>query len=460
MLINIQKPGEEQPKLVNARVRLATAALLFVFLAFLRSPEAIRVPILYAEDGVWLMRGLNEGLIALLLTARPDYPTLINGLVLLVGATLSSLVSGNPLWLAANFIALVSYSVWGLTSFWLYFHFREKWGELRAVLAGLMFALLPLGTSSNEILGRGLQLGFLVPIWLFLLLESRRVASEASKLVIDLCIVVLSLTSPVVFMLMVAYVSGRVALRTIQRKELFDIARPILAAGLVLLSIFAFRSRSVTDLSETLIWENIPQTFLARTILYPLSGPVYQRFDDAPVLLFSISILLALLAGWLLISQHGSRDSGFETSFLIIIMLTAQILIFIITRPGLTLLVWDFQGTFPDRYFIGVNAFVILLLLSLASPLTEKWRGKSFAQLSANLGVLVIVVLFFAKASLSFEITGPRFPIAGQVDMQERLCSALKTEPIEGKYLVQIEPQPNWNLLVDPHLLEDLPCRD
>ena len=108
--------------------------------------------------------------------------------------------------------------------------------------------------------------------------------------------------------------------------------------------------------------ESLIEVSLARALIYPFVFPFYNQLSDTIVVILSLALLTLLGA---LLAKEKSKEvktliSMCAIAYLIYLFLTVYM------RKSLTENLGGYTGTFPDRYFMGLNIIVIFSFLVLA----------------------------------------------------------------------------------------------
>lgn len=157
----------------NPVILAGMISLSGIVLLFMRNPDPIIHPTLYAEDGTWVALALTNGWINALVNARPDYFVVLNILLLFIATKISFFLKWQSSIIPStkyrySFILFFS----GVGTF-CFFTMRKVMPYWFAFIGFLLIILLPLGGTQNEIIGRILQIGFYMPLLATLLLFGR-----------------------------------------------------------------------------------------------------------------------------------------------------------------------------------------------------------------------------------------------------------------------------------------------
>lgn len=421
-------------------------------LSALRNLDPIFSPVLFAEDGTWLANGVTNGWLQALTQSRPDYPVFLQIVFLFVASSLSTLFSGNPLISAPYFIAVISWAAFAAVATLIFIVVLRITGRNRlwSAIATFFFISLPVGGTANEIYGRVLQLGFLVPVAAFLLMFARNeglAKSQKAKLSIDFLLMIFMATNPVTPILLLLQIAGIFTQHIYLKKKGIPTHWD---RGLYL--VIGFALASILYVSGTIgRGTGLPGSFepgglfpaVIRAWLYPYIFPFFTTLNSW--------ISLALLLAWfgllgLAIFKLRKLARLFLVSLsLLLIVWTA---ISLIGRPALTHFVNGYSSSFPDRYYIGLNTLSILIT-TLSLWAVSKDIGKAF---STMLGAAILASVAAVYALAIFEAQ-PRMPIAQKgYYINSQICDATTQD---GLTEVSIYPSP-WKIQIPNKF--DLQC--
>lgn len=425
-----------------------------VFLA-LRNPDPFLNPTIYAEDGVWTGLGLTKGWHHALVYARPDYFVVGNVLLLWLAAGCSTALFGNPLVHLPESIAVVScffYSAVAVLTVWTY---RNVMSLPIRVATYLLVLMLPLGVLQNEIIGRLLQIGFMMPyVATLLLYERSRKESAVARSLIDGVLFIAAFTNPVVIALAGAYLMGEVG-RSAKRWQLaarqnISLAFLVgLSAMVVLPRLLSRPPGHLTDFNSA----HLVEAVCARSLLYPFVFPWYEKMSDILAIL-----LLALWLGVLVVAYRVSRNVDARRAMLFLTCgLVITLLATFVMRPGLTSLLREYTSSFPDRYFMGLNVFAVALsMLALSQIAALARRPVTFAGGT----IFALILLYSVHFGMIFEFSGTKFPMDATATFEERARSVEIPRDAQS-VRVPIAPECiSITMRVPVRWLEDIRSRD
>jgi hypothetical protein len=192
---------------------------------------------------------------------------------------------------------------------------------------------------------------------------------------------------------------------------------------------------------------NLIEVVLARAVLYPFVAPFYSLLNDGVVVVLSVALMG--MGVWFYRRTTNVHARGAVGQALVGGLLF--LLLTVLLRPSLTQQLSLYQSTFPDRYFMGVNYFVVFIfcLLCGSSKVSEK---------SAQLGrrcLVGVAVLYGLLLPWLLEIHHPHMRIAKGPLFREQLClSAKKNSPGETITIpIYFE---GWSMEVPRQVLESL----
>jgi hypothetical protein len=418
--------------------------LISFLLLALRNLDPVLRPALFAEDGTWLANGLSNGWIQALTQSRPDYPVFLQAALLFIASTLSTLISGNPLLLAPYFIALLSWAFFALLASLIFTSFHKISGvnKLWSSIATLFFIALPVGNTANEIYGRNLQIGFLVPVASFLLTFIRVSVEKQTlqrKIITDTLLMIFMATNPVTSILFLTHLAGEYIRK---RRQTTSPQQGLWDRGLFV--VIGFAIASLLYVSGTIgRGTGLPGNFeiaglfpaITRAWLYPYIFPVFTSLN------FWISITLMVswlaLVGFAIFKSDGlPRKLLVSLSFLLVLWTAISI----VGRPALTHFAREFESSFPDRYYLGLNTISILItILSLWVFLRKR---KNFIGQSLGAITLAGIVAIYSFVSLELH---PRMQIAQPGNyISNQICKGVVQNGIQE---ISIYPDP-WKIQV------------
>ncbi|MEE3508898.1 hypothetical protein QN399_22040 [Pseudomonas sp. 10C3] len=415
---------------------------------FLRNPDPLINPVMYAEDGTWSALALREGWWHALINSRDDYFVFINTLILFLSSKISLLFSGNPLALLPQAIAVTSFLFFSGVATLSFLTVRRVSSSALGVVAFFAVIFIPLGTSQNEIIGRALQVGFYMPLIAVLLLFWRdRVTALYKIALIDFLLLLCAATNPFVFAVCFLYLSIEF-LKGFNIRSLLLRSVSLVAPLTILLFFLLPRMGSAGGIQSGFFIGSLVEVLIARSITYPFLFPWYGSISDATAL-----IAFSLLVGFVVVSYFRSVNEN-ARSFILLLSLTVIFysVATVVMRPGLTLLLSNYKTTFPDRYFMGINVLVVLLFIICAGQIVSckklKFLGISF--------LIAFISLYFYGYSYIFEWSSPGLPIKSQLDFSEQMCASTTVDETSNSS-IPIYPYA-WRMIVPSKYIDKENC--
>lgn len=423
-----------------------------MFILVIRNPDPLINPIIFAEDGVWTGIGLTKGWLFAYFNARPDYFVFLNIMFLHISTLLSYLWSDNYINLLPETIAISSFFFFSAVAT-LAFVATKKSGTpvFYRLILYLIILLIPLGTTQNQIFGRILQIGFYIPfiaIFLFYLRDNN--LSNSRKYIIDFMLLLCAATNPVTISYAFMYVLWNSYSSKGMKTYIINNLSLIIPL-LILTAIIVPRLGGHGGIPGEFQFSNFIETIIARPILYPFIFPWYEKLTD------EVSIFLFFV--WIFFIAISYRSSNKPESKKLIIYLSIAFVIYdiatITMRPGLTEILSNYEKTFPDRYFMGLNVIIVALtIISLSQLCLSKKRQY---QIFSHFIMSVIVFIFLFNTSHIFEVDKSRLPIKNKFDFREQICvSQLNVNDFKS-YSVNIYPS-LWRMNVPRQLVDKSSC--
>jgi hypothetical protein len=418
----------------RSHVRPAAVWLLFVTgvaILYLRNYHSLVYPVLYAEDGTWIASVLRDGFVHAVRHARDDprYPEyyLVGGNVLLlwVSAAFSRVMAGYDLAVLPQAVSVVSMCAFSavITTASVA---AKSWPLFLRLWLWLLLLLSPYGHSSNEILGRIANIGFLAPVFAAaLLLIRQRTAALPRVLLIDLALLLAVFTSPICAILVPAALALRYLYERYRGGKWSASASWISAAFVVIVSgayslwLALLRAQSAAP-KEAWNPSTVIEFLFARVTLYPFLFPFYTWLTDVAALIGT-----AMLGGvivWAMRKRVAGRWPLLQL-LLIFALVTAGTLF---GRPGLTNWLDAYTTTFPDRYFFSVSW---LFLMCMAEALALLWRSGDRARIFAAVFPAAVIAVYAIGASQLFEFGTPRMSLQPPGPWLQSIACAARANP-------------------------------
>lgn len=457
------------PRLTGYSLPTALFIIGIIILAA-RNPDPFINPIVYAEDGEWAGLGLTNGWVFALTEARSDYFAFLNIALLFLSTLISIIASGNPTTLLPESIAITSFAFFSAVATAVFVVTKNIAPPIFRVALYLLLLLVPLGTTQNEIIGRILQVGFYVPLISVVLFFLRDNApSKHGKHAIDFLVLLCAGTNPVVFALSVVYLSGDFFKdRDIQAciKRTLTLIIPL---GLLLLVLLP-RMGGKGGIPGEFVSSNLIEAIIARPIVYPFVFPWYGQLSNIISLVF-----FAIWLSFILFSYKISKNSPAKR---LILFLMATIFIYdlatTVLRPGLTGLLSNYQTTFPDRYFMGMNVLAIFLTMIAIAQISI--YGNIGYKFLGHFTLIVVGSIYTWHAPDIFEMRATKLPLKRGLYFSEQVCMSepakiglhiyptpgttargKRLEPTQTDSVIQIYPT-NWIMVVPNKFVDKSIC--
>lgn len=130
-------------------------------------------------------------------------------------------------------------------------------------------------------------------------------------------------------------------------------------------------------------------------------------------------------------------------------------------RPSLTQQLGGYNQTFPDRYFMGINAIVVVITLVSTSSLLGS--SKLIIKFSAAILLTALIIMYGKSAPWIFETYETRMPLMVGASFSDQLCESGKdpTKSVDGLIVVPIYFE-GWSISIPSQILlaatEKLDC--
>ena len=427
---------------------------------YIRNPAPFVNPIVYTEDGYWLGLAFSKGWLYTFFNAKEGYLVLGNLILLWIAETGSKVFCGNSLLCLPQSIGMVSFAFYACIATFLFAATRDMASFAVRLLLFATLLMLPLGDSSNEILGRLSNVGYMFVLVAVLLVSYReRLKSTASVYIADIGLIISAATNPVVVPLTAIYLSWRFyqSRGRVWRRDLTFFLGLCLVAILI---AYRMLSQHHSEITGVLHLENLIEVGVARAILYPLIFPYYTALSD-----FSS---IVLFFAWLVFVILAIKQSNNQTSVFIVYNLVALVVYWVLTiamRQSLTQQLGGYRHTFPDRYFMGLN--VIVMVISLTGAFSMLRSSKLIVKIGSMSLLTMLAIQYITHIPWIFETNKTRFPLAFTLGLTfaDQLCASSKTltgtKLEEGMVVVQIT-EGWWMSIPTPVLLaatEKLDCQ-
>lgn len=403
---------------LNAKNTLGYMALLVIgcVLVAIRNADPLFNPTLYTEDGQWSGMGMSNGWLYAFYYAKDGYLVLGNLLALWLANQSSALFCGTSLICLPESIALISYLFFALVALVAFSSTKKYLRTDMRLLLFLLVIFLPMGNSSNEILGRISNIGYYFVFVALLLLMHRNTQSLTEKFFTDCILIVCMATNPVCIPMVFFYlVTPVLAAPKKTYSALLSRNTLLLLVGFLLISLLVFIKKITAihpGITGQLNPDNLIEAMIARSILYPFVFPYYESLNN------SISIFLFMLwcglIGW---SFTYANTAARHAILAAIATLLLYIAFTLFMRQSLTEQLNHYSVTFPDRYFIGLNVIVIFITVICLNALLE-----SSKKIISLLTISALAFLYAKQSSHLIDYRSPQLPIVMAHPLKEQIC--------------------------------------
>lgn len=387
----------------SARRIFALSLALFcagIMLCWLRAPDALINPIVYTEDAIWIGEALRTGWLETFIDAKPGYLVWGNLILLWLSSAASQLVCSDPIICLPETVSFVSYGFFSGLATLLFFAAPPGTGVLLRAGWYLAVFLLPIGETSYEVFGRLSNIGYYLVALAVALTLLRERAGRQTRLLIDTSLLACIATNPVTVIIVIIGLCLRYPVPTARS---FVARDGFLVLGAASLSVWIVLLLS--GAGGTRVGEFQPESFVevvfARMVLYPFAFPFYGMLTDFTTLVLAAALFAFILAlavtvrGW----EQVRTLALVSSAFLIFWGLT------ILMRPSLTQQMADYSTTFPDRYFVGVNLCLALLVLFV---LDAAWKRGGYARFFGATASGLLAVFYLGNLPILLEINSAR----------------------------------------------------
>lgn len=420
-----------------------------IFLLFLRNPDPIINPVVYAEDGTWVALGLREGWMAAFAFSRPDYFVFLNTILLYISTIISTATNGGLIDHLPYAIAFVSYLFYSAFALLVFITVKRISSGFFGIFAFLLVLMLPLGTTQNEIIGRILQIGFFMPALALMLFFWRdRCVGASVRSAIDLAIFISAGTNPVVFVLAFSYFLYVVYLNNFNYISALKKNALLISLLSVLAVVILPRLGGHGGVPGDFVASNAIEAVTARSVLFPFIFPWYGELSNA----LSLSILSVFALIVVIAIRVSKNIEAKRLTYALVVATIIYTFLTVLMRPGLTGLLNNYQTSFPDRYFMGINVLVSMLVVLVVIQLFNSVKTRV---LGVIIGSSVVLVYIYSNSAI-FEFQASRLPIRNYLSFKDQVCLS---EPVSGSYKIQIYPElPGWNMIIPAKYVNKVDC--
>lgn len=210
------------------------------------------------------------------------------------------------------------------------------------------------------------------------------------------------------------------------------------------------RLKGTGGITEGFISSSFVETILARPLIYPFVFPWYQNLSN--LISIIIFVLIIIFSIW-----SYKKSVNPEAKKLIIFISISTIIYDLITianRPRLTSLLRDYQTTFPDRYFMGINVLILFLMVICISQIWAdiKWKSLSLCLISS------LSIIYLLHVEIIFDLPKSKMPIKSVFDFPEQICKSILLQDKKDLSLIEIYPEP-WTITVQNRYVRQNNCK-
>lgn len=421
---------------------IAFSAAIIVF--FLRYPQPIITPTIYAEDAVWVGSALTNGWVHTFIHARPDYFVFFNIFFLFIASNLSKLFSGSELLLLPFFIASLSYAFYAISATVISLTVRRYTGNVMAIIAFFMSIMIPLGMSQAESIGTLVQIGFYMPILSICVhLYRDKNESVALRLTSDLLIVLMAATNPVNFIITGIYTVIKLFTSDSKTRFLAGLA-PLLVTLLFLFIIIVPRMNGTGGIIGAYNGKHLIEMVTARSILFPFVFSFYNKLNDLIAVIFTILYFAFVIFSYIKV------DKAIRIPILLLaITLIVYTAATAAGRSGITGILTGYDVTYPDRYFMGINIISTILMAICVGQINNGMYRYLYG--------LAIIIIYAFGMSKAFETAQEKRNIPLEYIHTNALCNA-KSEG-NGFSRIQALPSRDWYIRVPSSYVDSIICK-
>lgn len=447
----------------NRAVQLICLLAIGALLLFLRNSSPMMQAAMYTEDGGWLGSAFTRGWPSTLLNAKSEYFVWGNLLLLWFSSLSSLVVCGDKLICLPQSVAVFSYLFFSATA-------TASWHVTKSVLPlfsrwilFFLILLIPLGDSSNEVLGRISNIGFSMILWDVLLVfyrERIRTARQSRLwiLCIDLALLLTAATNPLCFVIIPVICGFSLLFEKPRAHGFFQFIRHLWhrysvlflgLAALLIAQLIYFSGDKGVIIKGAFNSGHLIEIVIARSLLYPIIFRFYTLLTDAYILgIFAIAIALLVY----LIFHTQKHWQAMQLIGMTVVSLCIFLPATIYARPFLTQspeIMGAYATTFPDRYYMGLNLLVIFMAVVVLGSVAGN-RQVVFIKRSLLLG---ICVLYLTSLGWLFEFNQPRLLVTKGPTFNELICLTTQQE-IESEVVDLPIYFEGWNMLIPAPLLK------
>ncbi len=416
----LNPPKRERPFLLFSVLLLLGTAIIFA-----RNPIALFHPSMFAEDGVWTSVVYRHGSLASYWMARLDY--LVVGNMMLINLAVAAnhaIIGADDITRLPEAIAVVSYVFFAAVAALPVVALRSYMSLSARLLLWFLLLLIPVGSSAKEIFGFVVNVGFsfaFIAVMIVLWRESFAVRPwRTDLLALDVVLLVCCATNPIVIGIAGAYLLFRFGVfrgRSINDWLLAAVLLPIAIVDAIgILTVPNDQAGGVITAS------GLVYTALARPLLYPLLFPWYDQLNHALTLILSALLIALFVLGWR--ETPHKRGLGF-----VLFSAALTTLAIAIQRPNYVQHLSDYATSYPDRYYLAQNLFVLTAIVWAAEAFMRSGALRLKAAGSAMVAGLMLMYALNPERIFDFHALRNMTPAEPAFAQQLRMGRTLQNDP-------------------------------
>ena len=408
---------------------------IFISIAVLRYLPNLLDANLYAEDGTVFLRDYISSGYTSFNNLFNGYPVL--GLYLLTAlASSAHSISGLPGYTIPTFIALVSFTYWGLLSYSPIYFLKGLVARRNLIVLAFAILLMPFGSYDYAILGTigNLKFSFL-PLSFFIAIHlSSRTGNSKSGFSFDCALLVICiLTNPLSILSLSVLIPLYV--KSILCHEWFKfiwINTFIIISTITFFNALTNSTKIPGYLDSPFQLKKAIEIFVGQTLLYPPLHSIYTHLNDFTSLIGALLIISFMI-------KQSSRDYYLPLVTLLIAVLAS--IVFVWQRPGVSEYFFGYTLRSPSQFFYSQN---ILVITSIFLAI-EKVKFQSNKIESSRMRFYIAITLLISQIL-------PTTPIGTfgiNAPMQSKIKSAIESATVicagkETILKVPIYPNEIW----------------
>lgn len=404
--------------------------IISFFLLALRNLAPFEYPTMYAEDGVWSGLILTEGFWHTAFNARPEFPVFGLAALLDISIKIGNIFFNGDITKLPLVIFFVSNAFISVVATLAYLLAPKYLSKFARICIFISVLLIPVGSDGNEIYGRVLNLNWLFPVLQLTLIVyalENKIRSLFGVIAATFCTIA-ALTFPIcigINLIACAFLLFKFLAatdETTRDKSSLYMAIVIAAAtilALISLGPTALTSKGGADLPFAA--KGLVEFAFARLLLFPLIFPFYHHLNNILVLFIAMFFIFAMssVTTYLLIF----RRSITRSLLFILSSFCCYFFAMILLRSGFTSWYGEFNSTFPDRYFYGLNViFLILLIYATDLVFSHKETSIPFRMVSRFVPIYVFFILLGSSGRI-FELSTPKMNWTAIGNFEYSVCA-------------------------------------